>query len=264
MIVFPCHLCRTSLSAEQAQAGQLMRCPVCRTAVRVPVPASEPAAVGAVAPAASPSVGMLHQRTATSRFAGKRFPFTCGYCSSHLEATESMAAQEGQCPTCGNQITIPILDRYGRLIDPKTRQIIKQDPHPVHAYAAAGERAPRIIRAQSGKQFIVCPRCSAANTINANSCASCGMPFTMEGTVLEPAGTNNGFCVASLVLGILGVFTFFMVVVPVLAIVLGIIGWNQVSRPEGGGAGSSKAMAIAGMSLGAVGLLIALKFYRMM
>jgi hypothetical protein len=85
----------------------------------------------------------------------------------------------------------------------------------------------------------------------------------MEGTVLEPAGTNNGFCVASLVLGILGVFTFFMVVVPVLAIVLGIIGWNQVSRPEGGGAGSSKAMAVAGMSLGAVGLLIALKFYRM-
>jgi hypothetical protein len=41
-----------------------------------------------------------------------------------------MAAQEGQCPTCGNNITIPILDRYGRLIDPKTRQIIKQDPHP--------------------------------------------------------------------------------------------------------------------------------------
>ena len=40
--------------------------------------------------------------------------------------------------------------RYGRLIDPKTRQIIKQDPHPVHAYAAAGERAPGILRAGGG------------------------------------------------------------------------------------------------------------------
>ena len=71
-----------------------------------------------------------------------------------------MAAQEGQCPTCGNTITIPILDRYGRLIDPKTRQIIKQDPHPVHAYAAAGERAPGIVRGRDGKQMIRCPRCA--------------------------------------------------------------------------------------------------------
>ena len=30
------------------------------------------------------------------------------------------------------------------------------------------------------------------------------MPFTMEGTTLEAAGTSNGFCVASLVLGIIG------------------------------------------------------------
>jgi uncharacterized C2H2 Zn-finger protein len=260
MIVFPCHLCRTSLSAEQSQAGQLMRCPVCRTAVRVPVPATEPVAVGAVAQAASPSIGVLHQRTATSRFVGKRFPFTCGYCSSHLEATESMAAQEGQCPTCGNQITIPILDRYGRLIDPKTRQIIKQDPHPVHAYAAAGERAPRIIRAQDGKQFILCPRCSAANTIKANSCSSCGMPFTMEGTMVEPPGANNGFCVASLVLGILSIPTFLIVIVPILAIVFGIIGWMQTGARES--AGSSKGLAIAGIILGTIGLLIAVKAYH--
>ena len=93
---------------------------------------------------------------------GKRYGFNCGYCSSRLEATEAMAAQEGQCPTCGNNITIPILDRYGRLIDPKTRQIIKQDPHPVHAYAAAGERAPLILRAKDGKQTIKCPRCGGA------------------------------------------------------------------------------------------------------
>jgi uncharacterized C2H2 Zn-finger protein len=257
MIVFPCHLCRTSLSAEQSQAGQLMRCPVCRTAVRVPVPATEPAALVAAAPIASPSFGTLRQ---TSRFVGKRFPFTCGYCSSHLEATESMAAQEGQCPTCGNQITIPILDRYGRLIDPKTHEIIKQDPHPVHAYAAAGERAPRIIRAQDGKQFILCPRCSASNTIKANSCTSCGMPFTMEGTMIEPPGTNNGFCIASLVLGILSIPTFFMVIVPILAIVFGIIGWRQAASRDA--AGSSKGLAIAGMILGTIGLLIAIKAFH--
>src|SRR5580698_9934948 len=187
MIVFPCHICRTSLSAEETQAGQMLRCPVCRTTLRVPVPETAMAGVAGGAPveAVQPM-----RPSATPRFAGKRYGFNCGYCSSRLEATESMAAQDGQCPTCGNNITIPILDRYNRLIDPKTRQIIKQDPHPVHAYAAAGDRAPGIFRDPAGAQFIKCPRstCGFVSPISANNCKNCGMPFTMEGTTLDASG----------------------------------------------------------------------------
>jgi len=211
MVVFPCHVCRTQLSAEDAQAGQLVRCPTCLTTLRVPAaaaaaPAPAMAGVGAATSGMSSPTGAWSSPTARSPYGavpgsprpsvGKRYGFNCGYCSSRLEATESMAAQEGQCPTCGNNITIPILDRYGRLIDPKTRQIIKQDPHPVHAYAAAGERAPTILRAKDGKQTIKCPRCGGLSPITANNCKGCGMPFTMEGTTLEAAGTSNGFCVA--------------------------------------------------------------------
>lgn len=165
-----------------------------------------------------------------------------------------MASQEGQCPTCGNQITIPILDRYGRLIDPKTQQIIRQDPHPVHAYAAAGERAPRILRDPDKKQFILCPRCSAASPITANNCKSCGMPFTMEGTTVEANGANNGFCVASLVLGIIGLPASVVVVPPLLAIVFGIIGLAQISKNDSAG---GRSMAIAGIALGSIGAIIA-------
>lgn len=167
-----------------------------------------------------------------------------------------MAAQDGQCPTCGNNITIPILDRYGRLIDPKTRQIIKQDPHPVHAYAAAGDRAPAIFRDVSGSQFIRCPRCSSNSPISANNCKSCGMPFTMEGTTLEAAGTSNGFCVASLVLGIISIPAFCAIIPSVLAIIFGIIGYSQVSRNGEGGSG--KGMAIAGMICGGISAVIGL------
>src|SRR6185369_14138483 len=71
--------------------------------------------------------------------------FLPSYCSSRLEAVESMAGQSGTCPTCGNSIVIPILDYRGRLIDPTSGQVIKQDPHPVHAYAAAGHKAPQIV-----------------------------------------------------------------------------------------------------------------------
>ena len=90
-----------------------------------------------------------------------------------------------------------------------------------------------------------------------NNCKGCGMPFTMEGTTLEAAGSSNGFAVASLVLGIIGLpLSCIPFLVPILALTFGIIGYNQLSKAnvEGGG----KGMAIAGIVLGAIGCLISL------
>lgn len=257
MIVFPCQACGTSLSANEAQADRLVRCPACSATLRVPQPeaALSPAATVEVPPP-QPTSGIVG---GGFRSGGRRYGFNCAYCSSRLEATEAMAAQDGQCPTCGNQITIPILDRYGRLIDPKTRQIIKQDPHPVHAYAAAGDRAPLILRRPDGTQVIQCPRCRANSPISANNCKACGMPFTMEGTTIEAAGASNGFCVASLVLGIIGLPASCTFIVPILAIIFGIIGYNQVSRA--GGEISGRGMAVAGILCGTIGCVIAVIVY---
>jgi DNA-directed RNA polymerase subunit RPC12/RpoP len=268
MIIFPCHVCQTPLSAEEPQAGQLVRCPTCSTTLRVPASTPQMQTVGAGAGGGGggggtgafvpPRPSGFNQMSGF-RSGGRRYGFNCGYCSSRLEATEAMGAQDGQCPTCGNNITIPILDRYGRLIDPKTRQIIKQDPHPVHAYAAAGDRAPKIIRQKDTKQIIVCPRCNGASPITANNCKACGMPFTMEGTTLEAAGSSNGFCVASLVLGIIGLPAACTFITPLLAVIFGIIGFNQVSKS--GGEGGGKGMAIAGMICGGIGCVLAIWFY---
>jgi hypothetical protein len=254
MIIFPCQVCRTSLSANESEAGQLKRCPTCRTTLRVPIPEAVTAgAPSAPPPAARPSAASLRQFMGVPRSGGKRYGFNCPYCSSRLEATEAMAAQDGQCPTCGNQITIPIQDRYGRLIDPKTREIIKQDPHPVHAYAAAGDRAPKIIRNSDGRQFITCPRCSATSLITSNNCGSCGMPFTMEGTTIEVSSSSNGFAVASIVLGFVGIAPCMFALPGILAITFGIIALVRISNHEGA---QGKGLAIAGISLGVLGLLI--------
>src|SRR5687768_4818885 len=56
MLVFPCHVCRTDLSAEEGQAGQLVRCPSCLTTLRVPAGQADPAmALHAMTSAAAPS-----------------------------------------------------------------------------------------------------------------------------------------------------------------------------------------------------------------
>ena len=82
------------------------------------------------------------------------------------------------------------------------------------------------------------------------------MPFTMEGTTLEAAGTSNGFCVASLVLGIIGLpASCIPFIVPVLAL---IVRHHRLqpgqSRPTPKAA--AKGMAIAGIVLGVIGCLI--------
>jgi hypothetical protein len=79
------------------------------------------------------------------------------------------------------------------------------------------------------------------------------MPFTMEGTTLEAAGTSNGFAVASLVFGIIGIPGGCVFVFSVLALIFGGIAYSQVSKS--GGEGGGKGMAIAGMVLGGAGCM---------
>src|SRR3954447_12724570 len=115
MIVFPCHVCRTDLSADESQAGQLVRCRNCLTTLRVPAAAPDPAAAlaamhagptpgggyyppqpqGQLQPQGYPQQQAYPQQPPQmmggfygQRPVGRRYGFNCGHCSSRLEATE--------------------------------------------------------------------------------------------------------------------------------------------------------------------------------
>jgi hypothetical protein len=261
---FECQVCRSALSADESQVGALVRCPLCKATLRVPRPQAVGAGAGSSSSYDMPPAPPLQRSAAIPSHLmgggragpGKRYGFNCVYCSSRLEATESMAAQEGQCPTCGNNITFEMIFGWGGFCAAITPHLSPVAPHAGPAPAAAGARAPRIIRRSDGAQTIECPRCQSMSPITANNCKSCGMPFTMEGTTLEAAGTSNGFCVASLVLGIIGLPTSCLVIPSLLAIVFGIIGYNQVA--ESGTESPGKGMAIAGVICGAIGAVLAL------
>jgi len=264
------------LQTPPVAAGKVVRCPRCKATMPAPAETEGDAVEAefddppqgrhhagdrlapAPAPPPPPSVQADARLSAAAasllRSPARRYGFNCQYCSSRLEANTAVAGQEGQCPTCNQTIVIPILDRSGRLIDPMTGKVVRQAPHPVHAYAAAGDHAPKIERGADGHPYIRCPRCSATSPITANNCRNCGMPFTMEGTTLEAAGGSSGMATASLVLGIVGLPAFCTVVVPLLAVVFGVVAMRQIARDGSGGNG----MALAGVICGAVGLLMSL------
>ena len=245
-------------------------------------PSQSPAAL--VAPTLPPTAPASHAPV-------RRYGFLCSYCSSRLEAHDALAGQSGNCPTCGNSIVIPILDRRGRLIDPTTGQIIKQDPLPVHAYAAAGTRAPRIVNVNPASaagagmpntgdvpmapgpvpprreddprptQVIECPRCLRRSQLHANHCSGCGLPFTMEGTNSPLMGSSNGWAVASLILGIVGLTGGFIIfAIPcLLSLIFGVI---AIRRTQGDpNVRGGMVLAVAGFILGLLGTLLAILLF---
>jgi hypothetical protein len=70
-----------------------------------------------------------------------------------------------------------------------------------------------------------------------------------------PARATNGMAVASLVLGLVGLVTFWLLAVPpILAVVFGLVGRSQIKLT--GGRQEGDGMAVAGIILGIVGMVI--------
>lgn len=84
------------------------------------------------------------------------------------------------------------------------------------------------------------------------------VPSPTMPAVVAPVKTN-GFAVTSLVLGILGIFSFMFVVMPLMALVFGMVGVAQCKSKIHAG----KGMAVAGVVLGTIGLGIGLFFWAM-
>ena len=164
-----------------------------------------------------------------------RFTFSCQRCQSVLEAAGNQSGQHGRCPTCGAVFVIPsVNERTGVAAGPAQVTDDGQLPTPMHAYATAGDKAPKIERLPSGEQVIVCPRCGRQGSIDSNTCRTCGLPFTIEGAaaVVQDTGSGDTLSNAALVVGVLSIPTFCFPALPVIAIVLGTLALRRMRASD--------------------------------
>lgn len=160
-----------------------------------------------------------------------------------------MCGARGRCPTCDASFLIPGVDPVtGAPLGPADPGGEQQDPTPVHAYAASGELAPKIIAGDDGESLIVCARCGHANPIDVNNCRGCAAPFTMEGAATVAGWTADAQGTAACVLGAVSLIGAILIVPGLVAILLGWLSVNDA--PDGPRA---KA-AIAGIVMGALSL----------
>jgi type II secretory pathway pseudopilin PulG len=95
---------------------------------------------------------------------------------------------------------------------------------------------------------MICPKCNASNADDAKFCSSCGAPLTAAAGMPK----NNGFAIASVVLGGVGiVVSWFLLAIPsILAVIFGHIARSQIKASAGQQAGAG--MALGGLIMGYV------------
>ncbi len=182
----------------------------------------------------------------------RRYYLVCLCCGSRLEVTTALAGRSANCPTCGITFEVPDLATLAA----SDHQVLEVGQPPneraaVHAYAAAGAMAPEVVTDDSGASMIRCRRCGTMNPIDANSCRSCGMPFTVEAGTGISVGPWRGWTVVSLVLGILALITYPVPLLAVAAIATGLVAVKSLYIQYDG---VQKAAAWSGVALGLLAL----------
>lgn len=237
-----CLRCDRPVLARPQWAGRNVHCPHCWSVVRVPQP---------------PANGEIVRAAAPSNATREVFHFACPRCSSLLEANSGMSGQTGSCPTCAGRMTVPYIDSHsGRADSAVLLEEAPDVPAPVHAYAASGALAPTIERQPDGSSLIRCPRCRELSDIEADVCATCNAPFSIEGAVTMDRVRRDTRAMAALTAGVLSV-PLFMLVLPGLAAI--VLSYQALQTPVA--AGRRPVQAWVAMGLGATSLACAGVFW---
>lgn len=230
-----CRRCDRALIARDAWMGREVQCPYCHSVMRVPPMPSSGQPVRA------------HEPNLAERLC---FNFACPRCDCLLEAHTGMCGQPGTCPTCAARFRIPYL--RGRSGVPEKATLVEGQagmPTPVHAYAASGHQAPRIVARPDGTSVIECPRCNAYNPIDADTCTACGTPFTIEAAPSVGQLRRDTRATASVTLGVVGL-VFFPVVIPgALAV------WFGLRSTMFAGPARRSVLGLVGAALGLASLI---------
>jgi predicted RNA-binding Zn-ribbon protein involved in translation (DUF1610 family) len=184
---FKCPHCTAWLSACWHELDQAVECPLCRQPFQPPTPMSS------VPTSAGPQLG-------------RSFQFQCLRCGSVLEASSSQSGLNGKCPSCGALFLVPAMDeRTGLAVGNADPGDDGELPAPVHAYAAAGQYAPRIVREVDDATVIECPRCGKHSSITADNCRTCGLPFTLDGVAWRSPTAAGGLAQMAAAIGVLAI-----------------------------------------------------------
>lgn len=236
-----CPSCQKPITVTADLYGRTMACPHCSEHFTIPDETTNAIKVAKPVSSLNRDLGRI------------RFTFSCMRCSSILEGRGDLCGQRGRCPTCGAIFVIPRVDpATGLALDAAIVAADGQLPTPMHAYATAGTKAPKIIQLNDDELAIICPRCNRNCSIESNACENCGTPFTIEGAeaTAKRADGSNGFATAAMAIAII---SFCIPFSGVVGVALGLAGMKRAD--ELGTARPGYGLALAAVIVGLISVV---------
>jgi predicted RNA-binding Zn-ribbon protein involved in translation (DUF1610 family) len=184
--------------------------------------------------------------------------FRCGSCQTLLRTGDDKAGRRAKCPQCGAEVATPA--KLPAADFEEFEEYDETDEFTRH-FGGGGPTTYVKPKAETGRR-VPCPMCGESIAAAARRCRHCGEVIG-GASAYQPTGyaPTAGSSVASLVLGIVGLLTFcfWFITLPcsLLAVGLGIVG----IRASRSGQYRGEGMAIAGLVLGALGLLFCIAVY---
>lgn len=227
-----CIRCDRPMFARPEWIGWEVECPYCHSVVRVPEASDDGLPTRSTGPNLSPR---------------KYFNFPCPRCESLLEGHTGMCGHSAVCPTCAARMIVPHVKRGGAPMDAELLDDDTVETAPLHAYAASGYSAPKIVQ-RGDESVIECPRCGAHNAIDANHCRACEAPFTMDGAQTMPKARSDSLGTTAVVCGVFGLLMAPIFIPGLLAVWFGL-----QSMLQSGQLGRARA-GLIGLCMGVISL----------
>lgn len=95
-------------------------------------------------------------------------------------------------------------------------------------------------------RHIYCPNCGAENDASYQYCHDCGHALYEQ---VKPKEETNGLCLAGMIVGIISIFSFWILIPAVVALILSIVGFRQTLKGE-----RNRTFALAGIITSSISL----------
>ena len=182
----------------------------------------------------------------------------CPSCGKNLSAPDTAAGKKAKCPACGQIMVVPeVVHDAEEFGSPPPQPSTPYSPQPPagstenwlnDVQGAAAPTAP----GPGGEARRPCRECGEMILAGAARCRFCGAVFDsrLRGSAMHGGQSYQGFAITSMVLGIVGVFTFCVgILFGIIAVIFGGVALNGMARSRNN---EGKGMAIAGLVLGII------------
>jgi predicted RNA-binding Zn-ribbon protein involved in translation (DUF1610 family) len=178
---------------------------------------------------------------------------SCPACRKALAAPDSAIGKRAKCPACGQIMMVPGEETGGEIVSPEPPQYSARNGIDPSESGFDNLESSGQVSEADGSSRRPCPECGEMIVSGAAKCRYCDaiFDFRLRQGARGHGQSYSGFSIASMVLGIISVFTAcFGIVLGIVGLIFGVLALNGIKQSR---SMEGRGMAVAGVILSLLG-----------